>query len=595
MGRRGRPEIYDLLFHRPRPLVPRNHRYEVTERLDSAGAVLTPLDESDVISILGKIEREKINSIAVCLLHSYANASHEQRIGALIKEGRPDAFVSLSSDIHREYREYERTSTTAINAYLSPVVGGYLNQLESRLRALEFHGKTMIMQSSGGVMTLNAAARQPVRIIESGPAGGVAGTLWLCAALGYKSAIAFDMGGTTAKACLIEDGRAKVTTDYYVGGRVSGHPAQVPFLDIIEIGAGGGSIARVDSVGALRVGPMSAGADPGPACYGHGGTNATVTDANLLVGKLDPAWFLGGEMPLDPSLSETAISRVGDQLGLDPLAAANGILRIANSMMAQALSKVTVERGYDPRDFVMVAYGGAGPMHATAVARELGVRKVIVPKAPAEFSALGMLTTDMRYDYAQTYPLATANLSVEALVERFRSLEAQAARQLTDDIGSTEIRWARSADVRYVGQFHTLTVTLPDELIVGDGHIGRLNNAFHQAHESAYGHSAAGEPTEIISLRLAAFIRVPKPVFPKIRTGEATPPPESRHGSRVVLWEDGSSSDCPIFDREGLLSGNVIHGPAIVQENASVIPIGEGETTRVDDYGHLHISMRGEA
>ncbi|MDE3100731.1 MAG: hydantoinase/oxoprolinase family protein [Chloroflexota bacterium] len=588
MGRRNRPEPYDLLFHRPRPLVPRDRRFEVTERLDYAGQVVTPLAEKELDDVLETIGGLGVRSIAVCLLHSYAEPRHEQRIGDAIRAKLPDVFVSLSSDIHREFREYERTSTTVINAYLSPIVGAYLEKLEARLKSFSFEGRTLIMQSSGGVMTLAAAARQPVRIIESGPAGGVAGTLWLCSALGYSSAIAFDMGGTTAKACLIENGQAKVTTDYYVGGRLTGHPAQVPFLDIIEIGAGGGSIASVDAVGALRVGPQSAGAEPGPACYGLGGIEPTITDCNLVVGKLDAPRFLGGEMPLDTRLAERAVGALASKVELSTHETANGVLRIANAMMARAVSKITVERGHDPRDFVMIAYGGAGPMHATAVARELGVRDVIVPLAPAQFSALGMLTTDIRYDCAQTYPATTASLSESILDAQYRRVEDAARSALREDVGSSDISFSRSADMRYVGQFHTLSVTLPDELYDAT-FLERLERRFHQAHEAAYGHASPGLPTEIINLRVAAFVAMTKPAFPPIARGAAEPPVAARVGERNVLWEDGVERASAIWQREKLLAGNVIAGPAIIQENASVIPIGQGETARVDELGHLRI------
>ena len=448
------------------------------------------------------------------------------------------------------------------------------------------------MQSSGGVMTLKAASRQPVRIIESGPAGGVAGALWLCSLLGETNAIAFDMGGTTAKACLIENGRVKVTTDYYIDGRIAGHPVQVPFLDIIEIGTGGGSIARVDSVGALKIGPQSAGAEPGPACYGLGGVEATVTDANLVAGKIDPDRFLGGEMKLNPALGLKAIRHLGDQLSLAPRATANGILRIANAMMAAALSKVTVERGFDPRDFVMVAYGGAGPMHATAVARELGVRRLIIPQAPGQFSALGMLTTDFRYDYAQTHHLETATVGAEALDAEFRVLEVDALADLAEDVGSTDVQFVRSVDMRYVGQFHTLTVVVPDEQH-DDRSLDHLADRFHEAHEARYGHAARDEPTQIINLRLAAIIHLSKPAFRKIAAGSDEPPEGARLENRRVMWEDGIESESVIFQRERLLAGNRIAGPAIVQESASVIPIGRGETARVDDFGNLHISLDG--
>lgn len=593
MGRRNRPDIYDLLFHRPRPLVARNHRYEASERLDASGSVLAPLLPLEVRATLEAIAETDISSLAVCLIHSYANPAHEQEVARLCEEIIPDIPVSLSSDISREYREYERASTTVMNAYLRPVVGGYLARLEHRLDSQGFGGRALIMQSSGGIMAIGAAARQPVRTIESGPAGGVAGSLWLCSNLGFRDAIAFDMGGTTAKACLIEDGEAKVTSDYYVGGRVLGHPAQVPFLDIIEIGAGAGSIAAVDAVGSLRVGPQSAGAVPGPACYGIGGVDATVTDANLVAGKLDPERFLGGEMPLDPALAKEAIAPLGRELGMDLTQTANGILRIANAMMAAAVSKITVERGHDPRDFVMVAYGGAGPMHATAVARELGIRTVVIPRAPAQFSALGMLMTDVRYDYVQTFLVSTSGITPTVLDERFSELESQARVQLSQDIGPVDVVFRRSSDMRYLGQFHTLTVPIPMGMFEEES-LSRLDESFHEAHQKAYGHSAPGEPVEIISLRTAAFIRMQPPELPRIESGGSGSADQALLKYRRVVWEDGSETETPIFIRDRLLAGDSVQGPAIVQEAASVVPLGRGEIARADDYGHLHIDMTGD-
>jgi N-methylhydantoinase A len=591
MGRRNRPEIYDLFFHRPRPLIPRDLRFEVVERLDSSGRVLTALDERALIETLRTGLATGFESLAICLLHSYANSAHEKRVGELVRTHAPNVDVSLSSDINREYREYERTSTTAINAYLTPVVGRYLTQLEGRLEGRAFRGRTLIMQSSGGVMSLAAAARQPVRIIESGPAGGVAGVLWLCAAVGKTNAIAFDMGGTTAKACLIEDGRAKVTADYHVGGRISGLPVQVPFLDIVEIGAGGGSIASIDSVGAIRVGPQSAGADPGPACYDHGGVEPTVTDANLLVGKLSATRFLGGEMLLRRDLAEAAYMRFGKQLGLNPVEAANGVLRIANAMMARSVSKVTVERGRDPRDFTMICYGGAGPMHATAVARELGVRHVVVPQAAAQFSALGMLTTDIRHDISETFPVVTSRVVPADLELRFAGLEEDARSQLANEVADDDITFHRSADMRYLGQFHTLTVGLPDGPIDGS-FAPRVGERFHSAHELAYGHSAPALETEIINLRLAAFVKMTKPSLPPIANGQHEPPAAAKSPGRDVVWEDGSNLATAIFVRDKLLARNRILGPAVIEDYASVIPVAAGDIATVDEFGHLHIQLR---
>ena len=401
IGRGNRAEAFNLLYHRLPPIVPRIHRFEIAERMDARGNVLRPLDRAALPALVARLKAERIEAVAVCLLHAWRNPAHEIEIGDYLRE-HADCFVSCSHEISREFREYERTSTAVLNAYVGPNVASYLAGLGGMLNTERFRGKLYLMGSNGGVLTEDDTRVRPLLLVESGPVGGAAGAAEIGTRMGEKNLVAFDMGGTTAKAVLIEDGEAAVSPLYWVAGYERGYPVQAAVLDIVEVGTGGGSIAGVNELGALEVGPHSAGAVPGPACYGRGGTEATVTDANLYLGRLDSERFLGGSMKLRNDLAEQALIALSKRFDQPVIALASGILKISTLAMATTVRKVTIERGYDPRDFVLVAFGGAGPLHAADVAREIGMRRVLIPPKPGHFSAYGMLFADFRYDLTET-------------------------------------------------------------------------------------------------------------------------------------------------------------------------------------------------
>ena len=472
IGRQIRSRLYDVHLQKPAPLVPRRWSLEVTERLDAEGAVLEPLDVDEVRAAVRRLRAESAEAVVVCFLHSYLNPAHERAAAAIVREEFPEAWLSVSSEVCPEFREYLRGSTAAVNAAVMPIVSRYVDALESRLVALGATAPFYVMQSNGGVMTSASAKERPVYMVESGPAAGVIAAGAVAAPYRYANVLSFDMGGTTAKVGLIQDGQLKLSTEMEVGaqavtplgeGRGGGYPVRTPVIDLVEVGAGGGSEAWIDAGGALRVGPRSAGARPGPACYGLGGVTPTITDANLALGRLDPAFFLGGEMALDADAARRAIAlRVAEPLGLDPLAAASGIVEIANAHMIAAMRLVSVQRGYDPRDFVLVAFGGAGPLHANALARELGIPTVLVPPSPGIASALGMLATDIRHEFVATRRLRLDGLAPAALEALFADFVAEGEARLTrDGVPLADRRMQRSADLRYHGQSFELPVTVP--------------------------------------------------------------------------------------------------------------------------------------
>ncbi|HEY8885134.1 MAG TPA: hydantoinase/oxoprolinase family protein, partial [Chloroflexota bacterium] len=495
--RQIRPSLYDLQFEKPRPLVPRNLCFGVPERLDSRGAVLVPLDEAAVRAIARRLRAEGIRTIAVCFLHAYLNPSHERRAGEILREELPEAFISLSAEVAPEFREYFRASTTVINAALQPVIARYLQAIEDRLRSDGLAADLLVMQSSGGVFSFAAARERPVFMVESGPAAGVVAATFLGTSLGYRDVISFDMGGTTAKAGLILDGTPRVTKDYEVGttarasiggARGSGYPIRTPVVDLVEIGAGGGSIAWVDSGGALRVGPRSAGADPGPACYGNG-EEPTITDANLVLGRLNPEYFLGGEIRLDPARAHRAIEeRCARPLGLDPVTAAHGIVEIANAAMVNALRLVSVQRGYDPRNFVLIAFGGAGPLHANRLAAELAIPTTLVPLGPGITSALGLLVTDLKHDYSTTLIQRADRLDLAQVEAAYARMSAQGQEALAQEgIRPENVALVRLVEMRYVGQGYELSIPLPGGPL-GPDEVARLVEQFHREHDRAYGY-----------------------------------------------------------------------------------------------------------
>jgi N-methylhydantoinase A len=596
IARQVRPSLYDLHFEKPRPLVPRHLCYGVPERLGPRGEVLRPLDEDGVRAVAERLRREDVESVAVCLLHAHVNPAHERRVGAILREALPGAAVSLSSEVAPEFREYLRASTTVINACIRPAVARYLERIEGRLREAGLTGELLVMQSGGGVFTARAARDKPVFLVESGPAAGVMAAAHLGNALRWPDVISFDMGGTTAKAALIQNGTPRVTKDYEVGatarpgsgsGRGGGYPIRTPVLDLVEIGAGGGSLAWVDSGGRLRVGPQSAGADPGPASYGKGGRAPTVTDANLVLGRLNPQYFLGGEITLEVEQGRRAVhDRCARPLGLDVEAAALAIVEIANSAMVSALRLVSVQRGYDPRDFVLVAFGGAGPVHANRLAAEIETRGALIPPGPGLFSALGLLVTDLKHDYSAAVMRRADRLDLADLAATLSRLEAEGRAALErEGVAPEDVALQYHADLRYVGQSFELTVPLPGG-VPGPEAVAAALAEFHREHERAYGHSAPAEPVEWVHVRLTALGRIAKPrLCPWGGGGDVR---EAQKTTRDVYFAEGQGwVACPVYDRSLLATGSSLAGPAIVEEPDSTTVLHPGCQAVVDWFGNL--------
>ena len=588
IGRGNRPEGYNLFFKRPVPLVPRDLRLEVDERMYASGEVLTPLEEASAQETIGALKNAGVESIAVCLLHAYANAAHEQRLGALLHLQFPEAYVSLSHEILREFREYERTSTTVLNSYVGPLVRRYLVSLEKMLADAGFRGTFRVMQSNGGVMSAETAKKMPVTMMESGPVAGVIAAAHLGESLGCRHIISFDMGGTTAKSSLIKDFHPEVTSSYYVGGYITGHPMMLPVVDIVEVGNGGGSIAWIDPAGALKVGPQSAGAVPGPACYGKGGADPTVTDANLIAGRIDPEYFLGSGIRLQrDQAAEAIVEKVGKPLGLSLEEAALGILTIANFNMSLSVRAVSVEKGYDPRDCVLVPSGGGGALHAMAIARELSVPRVIIPPMPAHFSALGMLLADLKHDYVQTFVRELAETSGAEIAGAFAVLEKSATDTLAEEGTKPEqILLRRFLDMRYRGQEYTLPVPITEDLR-GLTDFSAIRARFDQLHQEHYGHSAPKEPVMMVNLRLTALGKFDNKLSLAVssRAGD-----RGERGRRPVIFE-AKPVACPIYLRSGFTAGDRLTGPAVIEEMGATILLYPGDTMQVNEFGQLVIEV----
>ncbi|HYS76289.1 MAG TPA: hydantoinase/oxoprolinase family protein [Burkholderiales bacterium] len=587
IGRGNRPESYNLFFHRHRPLVPRHLTREIDERMLASGEVLEPLGPASLEEACRRLADEKVEAVAVCFLHSYVNPEHERAAGEIVRRALPGAYVSLSHEILREYREFERTSTTVVNAYIGPKVGGYVRSLKASLAEIGFRGELSIMQSNGGVMTPEVATGRPVAMMESGPVGGIIASAQTGRALGFANVISFDMGGTTAKASLIREGEPTMAPGYYVGGYASGHPVMVPVIDLVEVGAGGGSIAWIDEIGALKVGPQSAGADPGPICYRGGGTEPTITDANLVLGRLDPDDFLGGQMALDAEAAARGIvKKIADPLKMSATAAAQAIVDIAVSKMSLAVREVSVAKGYDPRDFALVASGGAGPLHVTAIARELHIPKVIVPLFPAHFSALGMLAADERHDFIRTF---YADLDGADFRRLERTLEEMAAQSALANRKGVEHRI--HLDLRYVGQEFTLSVPVTQKQIRAEDRRA-IRAAFDRLYDRRYAHHSPEEPVEIVNVRLAAIGKRATLLLPRLA---ARPRAKAHRRMEVHLGDPAGPVSCPVYRREDLGAGARVPGPALVREHGTTTVLFPGDLCSVARTGELLISVRGAA
>jgi N-methylhydantoinase A len=591
IGRINRPDAYNLFFRKHVPLIERAQRFEVKERVLADGEIERPLDDNEIVALGQRFEKLGIEACAILFLNCYARAEHEARAKAIIERRHPAMFVSASHELSQEYREFERCSTVAANAYVGPKVRRYVGEIDEHIRQAGFTGSFLVVQSTGGLYEAAQAQTQCVRMLESGPAAGVIGTQALCRTLGIDNAIAFDMGGTTAKAGVIYKGEPLTTGAALIGGYDQALPVQIAMMDIFEVGTGGGSIARVVE-GGLRVGPQSAGASPGPACYGLGGTEPTVTDANLMLGRLGADRFLGGEMPLDVKAAEAALTRVAKPLGMDATAVADGILRIAATAMSYAVKGVTTERGFDAGDFALVAYGGAGPLHAVEVAREIGIRKVIVPGAPGVFSAFGMLFSDLRYDYVRTFLTRLEEAPFEKIEALYTVLEDEGRAAIANaSVKPQKVTIRRAADMRYVGQEHAVTVEVPLAVFKKRDR-DEIKRLFDAMHELRYGTSAPQERAEIVSLRSTVTGVMRKPPQATIREGQRKPPAAAFTGKRPVFFGTGFEPT-PTYRRAELLAGNRINGPALIEEHASTTVLMPGDACEVDAYGNLVIAVGG--
>lgn len=593
IGRGNRPQSYNIYFKRLDPLVPRELRYELTERMNAQGEPLTPPRLEELDGIAARLNAEGVEAVAICFLNAYRNPAHEAEVARALRERWPHGVISVSHELSREFREFERTSTVVVNAYVAPKMRGYLAGIEEMLASKRFSGPFYVVESNAGISTAATAKDRACFLMESGPVAGVIGAARVGELLRHKNVVAFDMGGTTAKTCLVVDGVPPTTEDYYIGGYGQGYVLQVPVLDMVEVGAGGGSIAWADEVGAIHVGPRSAGAVPGPVCYDLGGREPTVTDANLVLGRLNESYFAGGRMRLDRAAAGEAIQRQLCQrfgMGLEEMS--TGIVDLANLTMAEAVRLVTIRRGLDPRDFILVAYGGGGPLHASAIARDLSIPTVVIPPEPGNFSAVGMLLMDLRRDCSEMVlkPLEPATLPLmEALFQRLQASGAEAiAREQGERV--QRIVFQRAADMRYRGQQTTVKVMLPDHLEFED-----VRERFDRAYELRYGHSARNQPAEVVSIRLAAHGIRPHATLERIRSSEGSASSAGPSTREVFFKSAGGRTPCQIWQRSDLRAGALLRGPAVVEEPSTSTIVEPEDELEVNEFGHLVLHMGGRA
>jgi N-methylhydantoinase A len=593
LRRSSRPDLYDLFQNAPAVLVPRRHRFEITERIDAQGAIVTPLDEAELPPLIDAIRAADLETIGVSLLFSFLNDTHERRIGAVLRAALPDVAVYLSCEVLPEIREFERASTTAVCAYVGPLLRSYLERLQRAASDLGLPA-LHVMGSSGGVFDIAEALRLPAAVVESGPAAGVIAASLMGRQLERPNLISFDMGGTTAKASVIVGGEVAVTAEYEVGGAANakrwmhgtGHPIRVPVIDLAEVSAGGGSIAWIDPGGALKVGPHSAGADPGPAAYGAGGTHPTVTDADVILGYLDRDALLGGALRIDLAAAERAIAEaVASPLGSSVAEAAARVIEVVNANMAQALRIVSVERGHDAREFGLLAFGGAGPVHAAALAEELQIPEVIVPPAPGAFSALGLVASDLRRDYSRTLYANLADVDPARVADAIAAMEVDAVAMLDAAQVPQERRAIiRQADLRYRRQAYELTVPLIE------GRISRLvtdalAEAFHAKHAQTYGHANPAEPVQLVNLRVTALGR-----RPALALAQRADPNSARTRERDVWFATTGFVATPVHWRPGLVPDTVVAGPAIIEALDSTTVVPPGWQAQIDEFGCIRLN-----
>jgi N-methylhydantoinase A len=587
IARGNRPDPFDLHYQRDEPLIPRELRLEVSERMGSKGEVVTPLDTPALEKLAGEIKKLGVESVAIFFMNSYINPAHEESAAEILRELLPDTYVTFSTELTREWYEYERCSTVAANAFIGPQVSTYIRRLDGDLKQQGFGGSLFMMGSNGGLLSTDRTCRQPIGLVESGPIGGCIGAGAYAEKLGFKNLVAFDMGGTTAKCALVENGRFSVNSLYYANGYVKGFPIKSAVIDIVEVGSGGGSIAWLDSQKRLHVGPQSAGSTPGPVCYGRGGVEPTITDANLVLGRLNSANFLGGEMRLDLNAAQSAIAECiatplgyGGESGMIQMA--DGMIAIATVIMSGAIRKISVEHGLDPRDFILFSYGGGGPLHASALAHELSIPTVVIPPEPGNFSAVGMLLADARIDTSKTFVGILDEKSVPKMAETFATLEKDAAVALAGEFGTSEVFFERHAEMRYRGQRHNIKV--PVTALTDNN---AIRAAFERDYKRRYGHADAKAPAEFQALHLSAFARLKQPEI--ARLPRAATPAETAQTRKVYIGNAGGWLDVKIFHRDALEPGFAAAGPAVIEEYGSTTLIWPGDKFEIGTLREIRI------
>jgi N-methylhydantoinase A len=599
LRRSARSDLYDLFQDAPSTLIPRRRRFEITERIGADGRIVTPLADAEIENLIAGLKEARIEAIAVSLLFSFLNPEHELRLGEKLRAAFPGKSVYLSCEILPEIREFERTSTTAVCAYVGPILASYLGRLEGATQSIGLP-RLYVMGSNGGVFEASEGVAMPAMAVESGPAAGVVAAALAARQTGRMNFLSFDMGGTTAKASLIRDGQYETTPEYEVGGgsnanrwmNGTGHPIRVPVIDLAEVSAGGGSIAWVDRAGALRVGPKSAGAEPGPVCYRRGGTEPTVTDCNLLLGYLDKGSLLAGDLPIDYDAAEAAVrEKLAKPLGVDVRTAAAAVIDVVNHAMAEALKIVSVQRGHDPREFVLAAFGGAGPLHAAALAAELGVAEVLCPPIPGAFSALGLVGSDLKRDYVRTVYATTDTADPALLEEAFASLEKEGAAMLDRaGVSAERRRFERTIDARYQRQSYELSVAVPPRRMDREA-IAEVASGFHERHRQTYGHDNRAEPVQMVSLRVAAIGAIP-PL--KVRQEPAAAGTDAAKSRRQLWFRATGPVEAGIYDRARMPAGLAVHGPAVIESLESTILVPPGWTATMNSDGFVALA-RGKA
>lgn len=592
IARGNRPDPFDLHYQRDEPLIPRELRFEVPERLDSKGEVVTPLDKAALKKLADEIKKIGIEAVAIFFMNSYINPTHEENATEQLRELLPDTYITFSTDLTREWYEYERCSTVAANAYVGPQVSTYIRRLDNDFKCEGFNGSLFMMGSNGGLLSAERTCRQAIGLVESGPIGGCIGASAYAEKLGFKNVVAFDMGGTTAKCALVENGRFSVNSVYYVNGYIKGFPIKSAVIDIVEVGSGGGSIAWIDAQNRLHVGPQSAGSTPGPVCYGRAGTEPTITDANLILGRLNPENFLGGEMRLDIGAAKRALAeRIAVPLGYagetGMIEMADGVISIAIVIMAGAIRKVSVEHGLDPRDFILFSYGGGGPLHSCALAHELSIPTVIIPPEPGNFSAIGMLLADARIDTSKTFVGILNDQTVPAMAQIYRAMERDASDSLAKEFGTRDIFFEHHAELRYRGQRHNIKVP-----VSGLKDAEQIRIAFERDYRRRYGHADAKAPAEFQALHLSAFARLKQPEIARLpRAARKAQQPTTR---RVYLGGAGGWVDAKIYNRDALEAGFTDAGPTVIEEYGSTTVVWPGDRFEIGELREIRIQCAAQ-